>query len=127
LLSGVGHFQKSAILFTSILLRPAEDPRAADASKTDERDIKDGKLFVQQGKAGAKRRIEIIGELVIGAKNCIPQGFQMRRFTGEGCDGQGGNQQAIFVQRAINRKHTIVGMTEQYIRMRKGMKVTPTK
>jgi hypothetical protein len=65
LLSGVGHFQKSAILFTSILLRPAEDPRAADASKTDERDIKDGKFFVQQGKAGAKRRIEIIGELVI--------------------------------------------------------------
>jgi hypothetical protein len=31
----------------------------------DERDIKDGKLSVQQGKTGAKRRIEIIGELKI--------------------------------------------------------------
>ena len=39
--------------------------RVADTLKMDERDIKDGKLSVQQGKTGVKRRFEIIGELKI--------------------------------------------------------------
>lgn len=39
--------------------------RIADTLKMDERDIKDRKLSVQQGKTGAKRRIEIIGELKV--------------------------------------------------------------
>jgi integrase len=41
------------------------DQRVADTLKMDERDIKDGKFSVQQGKTGAKRRIEIIGELKV--------------------------------------------------------------
>ncbi|WP_341519893.1 tyrosine-type recombinase/integrase [Pseudomonas sp. G.S.17] len=37
--------------------------RIADTLKMDERDIRDGRLAVQQGKTRAKRRIEITGEL----------------------------------------------------------------
>lgn len=37
--------------------------RPADTLKFDERDIHDGFLHVQQGKTGAKRRFEIVGEL----------------------------------------------------------------
>ncbi|MDH0702126.1 tyrosine-type recombinase/integrase [Pseudomonas toyotomiensis] len=37
--------------------------RPSDTLRMDERDIKDGKLAVRQNKTGAKRRIEIIGEL----------------------------------------------------------------
>ncbi|WP_268562943.1 tyrosine-type recombinase/integrase [Pseudomonas protegens] len=39
--------------------------RIADTLKMDERDIRDGRLAVQQGKIKAKRRIEITGELKI--------------------------------------------------------------
>ncbi|AXK52333.1 integrase [Pseudomonas protegens] len=39
--------------------------RIADTLKMDERDIRDGRLTVQQGKTKAKRRIEITGELKI--------------------------------------------------------------
>lgn len=39
--------------------------RIADTLKMDERDIRDGRLAVQQGKTKAKRRIEITGELKI--------------------------------------------------------------
>lgn len=37
--------------------------RVADTLKMDERDVRDGFLHVAQGKTGAKRRIEIVGEL----------------------------------------------------------------
>jgi integrase len=37
----------------------------ADTLKMDERDIRDGLLSVRQGKTGAKRRIEIAGELKV--------------------------------------------------------------
>ncbi|MNN20291.1 hypothetical protein D3C81_1335640 [compost metagenome] len=36
--------------------------RVADTLKMDERDIKDGKLSVQQGKTGVKRRIEMLSK-----------------------------------------------------------------
>lgn len=39
--------------------------RIADTLKMDERDVRDGRLAVQQGKTKAKRRIEITGELKI--------------------------------------------------------------
>ncbi|RMU70947.1 Phage integrase:Phage integrase, N-terminal SAM-like protein [Pseudomonas syringae pv. apii] len=39
--------------------------RIADTLKMDERDIRDGRLWVQQGKTNAKRRIEITGELKV--------------------------------------------------------------
>ena len=39
--------------------------RIADTLKMDERDIRDNKLAVRQGKTGTKRRIEIIGELKV--------------------------------------------------------------
>ncbi|WP_375538383.1 tyrosine-type recombinase/integrase [Pseudomonas protegens] len=39
--------------------------RIADTLKMDERDIRDGRLAVQQEKTKAKRRIEITGELKI--------------------------------------------------------------
>lgn len=39
--------------------------RVADTLKMDERDIRDGLLSVRQGKTGAKRRIEIAGELKV--------------------------------------------------------------
>ena len=39
--------------------------RIADTLKMDERDIRDDKLSVQQGKTKAKRRIEVIGELKV--------------------------------------------------------------
>lgn len=39
--------------------------RIADTLKMDERDIRDDRLAVQQGKTRAKRRIEIVGELKV--------------------------------------------------------------
>lgn len=39
--------------------------RIADTLKMDERDIREGRLWVQQGKTNAKRRIEITGELKV--------------------------------------------------------------
>lgn len=51
--------------------------RVADTLKMDERDIKDGLLWVHQGKTGAKRRIEIAGQLaavidrIIARKACM--------------------------------------------------------
>lgn len=39
--------------------------RPGDTLRMDERDLRDGQLYVTQSKTGAKRRIEIIGELAV--------------------------------------------------------------
>jgi len=39
--------------------------RVADTLKMDQRDVRDGFLHVSQGKTGAKRRIEVLGELAV--------------------------------------------------------------
>ncbi|NUU35171.1 tyrosine recombinase XerC [Pseudomonas sp. C2B4] len=141
--------------------------RVADTLKMDERDIKDGKLSVQQGKTGAKRRIEIIGELKIVIDRIMarkaghkirstrlvvidsgqPMTTSMLRKRFDDAREAAGIPKAEFQMRDLRAKaatdkeestgsireardqlgHTTVGMTEQYIRMRKGLKVTPTK
>ncbi|WPN60544.1 tyrosine-type recombinase/integrase [Pseudomonas sp. P9_31] len=141
--------------------------RVADTLKMDERDIKDGKLSVQQGKTGAKRRIEIIGELKIVIDRIMARkaGHKIRstrlvvidsgqpmttstlRKRFDDAREAAGIPKAEFQMRDLRAKaatdeeestgniraardqlgHTTVGMTEQYIRMRKGMKVAPTK
>ncbi|MBR7197542.1 integrase [Pseudomonas sp. CFBP13508] len=141
--------------------------RVADTLKMDERDIKDGKLSVQQGKTGAKRRIEIIGELKVVIDRIMarktgqkirstrlvvidsgqPMTTSMLRKRFDDAREAAGIPKAEFQMRDLRAKaatdkeestgnireardqlgHTTVGMTEQYIRMRKGMKVTPTR
>jgi integrase len=39
--------------------------RISDTLKMDDRHIRDDQLWIQQGKTGAKRRIEIVGELKV--------------------------------------------------------------
>ncbi|POA21613.1 integrase [Pseudomonas sp. FW300-N1A1] len=141
--------------------------RIADTLKMDERDIRDDKLYVQQGKTGAKRRIEIIGELkvvidrilarktghrirstrlvVMDTGQAMTKSMLRKRF--DDAREAAGIPKNDFQMRDLRAKaatdkeestgnireardqlgHTTVGMTEQYIRMRKGMKVTPTK
>lgn len=141
--------------------------RIADTLKMDERDIRDGKLAVRQGKTGVKRRIEIIGELkvvidrIMARKNGHkirstrlvvmdsgqPMTPSMLRKRFDDAREAAGIPKAEFQMRDLRAKaatdkeestgnireardqlgHTTVGMTEQYIRMRKGKKVTPTK
>ena len=143
------------------------DQRVADTLKMDERDIKEGKLSVQQGKTGAKRRIEIIGELKVVIDRIMarkagqkirstrlvvidsgqPMTTSMLRKRFDDAREAAGIPKAEFQMRDLRAKaatdkeestgsireardqlgHTTVGMTEQYIRMRKGMKVTPTR
>lgn len=141
--------------------------RIADTLKMDERDIRDGKLAVRQGKTGAKRRIEIIGELKVVIDRIMarksghkirstrlvvmdsgqPMTPSMLRKRFDDAREAAGIPKAEFQMRDLRAKaatdkeestgnireardqlgHTTVGMTEQYIRMRKGKKVTPTK
>lgn len=141
--------------------------RVADTLKMDERDIRDGQLYVQQGKTSVKRRIEIVGELkvVIDRIKARKAGYKIRstrlvvmengqpitksmlRKRFDDAREAAGIPKADFQMRDLRAKaatdkeestgniraardqlgHTTVGMTEQYIRMRKGMKVTPTK
>lgn len=141
--------------------------RIADTLKMDERDIRDGKLAVRQGKTGAKRRIEIIGELKVVIDRILarksghkirstrlvvmdsgqPMTPSMLRKRFDDAREAAGIPKAEFQMRDLRAKaatdkeestgnireardqlgHTTVGMTEQYIRMRKGKKVTPTK
>lgn len=141
--------------------------RIADTLKMDERDIRDGKLSVQQGKTGAKRRIEIIGELKVVIDRIMLRkiGHRIRstrlvvmedgqaittsmlRGRFDAAREAAGIPKAEFQMRDLRAKaatdkeeltgnilqardqlgHTTVGMTEQYIRQRKGLKVTPTK
>ncbi|AWY39448.1 integrase [Pseudomonas putida] len=141
--------------------------RIADTLKMDERDIRDGKLAVRQGKTGAKRRIEIIGELKVVVDRIMarksghkirstrlvvmesgqPMTPSMLRKRFDDVREAAGIPKSEFQMRDLRAKaatdkeestgnireardqlgHTTVGMTEQYIRMRKGKKVTPTK
>ncbi len=135
--------------------------------KMDERDLRDGQLQVRQGKTGAKRRIEVMGELAIllariatrkaGYKirstrlivleNGQPMTYATLRTRFDNAREAAGIEKASFQMRDLRAKaatdkeestgnireardqlgHTTIGMTEHYIRMRKGMKVTPTR
>lgn len=141
--------------------------RVADTLKMDERDVKDGFLHVAQRKTGAKRRIEVTGELKglldrIAARKASYKVRSTRLVVGE--DGQpltysmlqgafyrareaAGIEPKTFQFRDLRAKagtdkadsagdirqaqqqlgHTTVGMTEAYVRQRRGAKVTPTK
>lgn len=141
--------------------------RIADTLKMDERDVRSDQLWVQQGKTGAKRRIEIVGKLkvvvdrimkrksgykiratrLVVMENGQPMTTSMLRKRFDDAREAAGIPKAEFQMRDLRAKaatdkeestgsiraardqlgHTTVGMTEQYIRMRKGMKVTPTK
>lgn len=141
--------------------------RVADTLKMDERDVREGFLQVIQGKTGAKRRIQVSGELaillarisarkaglvvrstrlVIGENGqpltysmlqgafyraretagIEPKAFQFRDLRAKAgtdkADSAGDIRQA---QQQLG--HTTVGMTEHYVRQRRGAKVTPTK
>lgn len=133
----------------------------------DERHIKNGQITVTQNKTGAKRRIEILGELklvidrilrrkaglnvrstrLVVMENGQPMTVSMLRKRFDDARGAAGVPKAAFQMRDLRAKaatdkeestgsiretrdqlgHTTVGMTEQYIRKRRGAKVTPTK
>ncbi|VVN43799.1 tyrosine recombinase XerC [Pseudomonas fluorescens] len=141
--------------------------RIADTLKMDESHIRDKQLWVQQGKTGAKRRIELVGELKalierIAARKALctiksakliimedgsPMTTATLRSRFDKAREDAGIEKALFQMRDLRAKaatdkeestgnireardqlgHTTIGMTEQYIRTRKGMKVTPTK
>lgn len=141
--------------------------RVADTLKMDERDIREGQLAVRQGKTGAKRRIEIVGELkalldriaarkagykiratrLVVIENGQPMTYHMLRGRFDQAREAAGIEKAEFQMRDLRAKaatdkeestgsireardqlgHTTVTMTEQYIRDRKGKRVTPTK
>lgn len=141
--------------------------RVADTLKMDERDIRNGQLFVQQNKTSAKRRIEIIGQLkevverimarkarykvrstrLVVMENGQPMTVSMLRGRFDAARLAAGIEKSEFQMRDLRAKaatdkeestgsirdardqlgHTTVGMTEQYIRRRKGLKVLPTK
>ncbi|MCY1437909.1 Tyrosine recombinase XerC [compost metagenome] len=141
--------------------------RITDTLKMDERHLRDGQLLVQQGKTGAKRRIEVIGALaeliqrisnrkagykiratrLIVLENGQPMTYAMLRSRFDTAREAAGIPKAAFQMRDLRAKaatdkeestgnireardqlgHTTIGMTEHYIRTRKGMKVTPTK
>ncbi|MBU6957182.1 tyrosine-type recombinase/integrase [Pseudomonas sp. CVAP len=141
--------------------------RIADTLKMDEQHIRAEQLWIQQGKTGAKRRIEVVGELkallerielrkadckfkstkLIVMENGKPMTASMLRSRFDKARESAGIEKALFQMRDLRAKaatdkeestgnireardqlgHTTIGMTEQYIRLRKGMKVTPTK
>lgn len=141
--------------------------RIADTLKMDEQHIRADQLWIQQGKTGAKRRIEVIGGLkallerielrkagckfkstkLIVMENGKPMTTSMLRSRFDKARESAGIEKALFQMRDLRAKaatdkeestgnireardqlgHTTIGMTEQYIRSRKGMKVTPTK
>jgi integrase len=141
--------------------------RVADTLKMDERHIKDGLLWVLQGKTGAKRRIEIAGELevvidrILARKDGMklrtsrlvvidsgqPLTYSMLRGRFDKAREAAGIAKSEFQIRDLRAKaatdkeestgnireardqlgHTTVTMTEQYIRNRKGKRVTSTK
>lgn len=141
--------------------------RVTDTRLMDERDVRDGQIWVKQGKTAAKRRIEIIGELkalidrimarkaghkvrstrLIVTEDGTPMTASMLRGRFDITREAAGVEKAAFQMRDLRAKagtdkaessgdimqakdqlgHTTVVMTEQYIRQRKGKKVTPTK
>ena len=141
--------------------------RVTDTRLMDERDVRDGQIWVLQGKTKAKRRIEVTGELkvlidriiarksghkvrstrLIVAEDGTPMTEAMLRRRFDVAREAVGVEKAEFQMRDLRAKagtdkaessgdimrakdqlgHTTVGMTEQYIRNRKGKKVMPTK
>lgn len=141
--------------------------RVTDTRLMDERDIRDGQIWVLQGKTKAKRRIEVTGELKVlidrimtrksghkvrstrlivsedGAAMTVamlrrrfdmareaagvskPE-FQMRDLRAKAGTDKAESSGDI-MQAKDQLGHTTVVMTEQYIRNRKGKKVSPTK
>ncbi len=133
----------------------------------DDRHIRDDQLWIQQGKTGAKRRIEIVGELKVlltriakrkagyktrSTKPVVlesgqPTTYGMLRGRFDKAREAAGIEKALFQMRDLRAKagtdkaetsgdimqardqlgHTTVVMTEQYIRDRRGKKVTPTR
>lgn len=141
--------------------------RVTDVRLMDERDIRDGQIWIKQGKTGAKRRIELVGELasliarikarkaghkvhstrLIVTADGEPMTASMLRGRFDRAREAAGVAKAAFQLRDLRAKagtdkaessgdivqardqlgHTSVTMTEQYVRNRKGKKITPTK
>lgn len=141
--------------------------RVGDTLRMDERDIREGFLFVTQSKTKAKRRIAIEGELaeliqrimtrkaghkvratrLIVTEEGRPMTAHMLRGRFDKARDSAGIQKDAFQFRDLRAKagtdkaessgdilqardqlgHTTVVMTEQYLRERKGKKVTPTR
>ena len=141
--------------------------RVTDTRLMDERDVRNGQIWVLQGKTKAKRRIEIIGELktlidrimarkaghkvrstrLIVTEDGTPMSAQMLRGRFDLAREKAEVPKSKFQMRDLRAKagtdkaetsgdimqardqlgHTTVVMTEQYIRDRKGKKVTPTR
>jgi integrase len=141
--------------------------RVTDTRLMDERDVREGMIWVLQGKTNAKRRIEITGELnvlinrimsrksghkvrstrLIVTEDGTPMSVAMLRGRFDLAREAAGVAKSEFQMRDLRAKagtdkaelsgdilqardqlgHTTVVMTEQYIRNRKGKKVSPTK
>ncbi|VVP25762.1 hypothetical protein PS880_04068 [Pseudomonas fluorescens] len=141
--------------------------RVTDTRLMDERDVREGQIWVLQGKTNAKRRIEITGELkdlidrimsrksehkvrstrLIVTEDGTPMSVAMLRGRFDLAREVAGVAKSEFQMRDLCAKagtdkaessgdilqgrdqlgHTTVVMTEQYIRNRKGKKVSPTK
>jgi len=141
--------------------------RVTDTRLMDERDVRDGQIWIKQAKTGAKRRIEIMGELLelierikarkaghkvrstrlIVIEDGTPMSAPMLRGRFDKARQAAGIDKKLFQLRDLRAKagtdkaessgdimqakdqlgHTTVVMTEQYIRERKGKKVTPTR
>lgn len=141
--------------------------RVTDTRLMDERDVRDGQIWIKQAKTGAKRRIEIIGELaelidrikarkaahkvrstrLIVTEDGTPMSAAMLRGRFDLAREAAKVDKKLFQLRDLRAKagtdkaessgdimqardqlgHTSVVMTEQYIRERKGKKVTPTR
>ncbi|MBT8765039.1 hypothetical protein J7302_02655 [Pseudomonas sp. DB1] len=93
--------------------------RVADTLKMDDRDIKDGLLYVRQGKTGYKVR----STRLVVVENGQAMTYSMLRGRFDAAREAAGNIREARDQLG----HTTVAMTEQYIRDRKGKKVSPTK
>lgn len=141
--------------------------RVGDTLRMDERDIRDGHIWITQQKTKAKRRIEIAGELkglierimarkaghkirstrLIVCEDGSPMTYAKLRSRFDAARAEAGIDKSAFQMRDLRAKagtdkaessgdilqardqlgHTTVVMTQQYIRDRKGKKVTPTR
>ncbi|MEE4460755.1 tyrosine-type recombinase/integrase [Azotobacter chroococcum] len=141
--------------------------RVGDTLRMDERDIRDGHIWIVQAKTKAKRRIEIVGELAVLVARIMtrkaghkvratrlivtedgkPMTTSMLRSRFDEARDAAGIEKSAFQMRDLRAKagtdkaessgdilqardqlgHTTVVMTEQYIRERKGKKITPTR
>ncbi|WP_239690237.1 tyrosine-type recombinase/integrase [Pseudomonas syringae] len=141
--------------------------RVTDTRLMDERDIRNGELWITQGKTQVKRRIQIIGELetllarimarkatykvrttqLIVSADGSAMTHAMLRNRFDDARSAAGIEKSAFQLRDLRAKagtdkaessgdilkardqlgHTTVGMTEKYVRERKGKQVTPTR